>query len=190
MSPEMIKYAWMAGGFFAVLVGAWILWAVLKKVMSNGGPNLFSGRDRRRLGLVEWTSIGGGRQLLLVRRDNIEHLILTGGPLDVVVESGIGKEPPSPSPAPAPVEVSYQAAPRSRLDLGRFEQADFNESNGSEAPASRDLPAVRSADLKRENGSRRSADSAEVVDGAILMGFSGGDSSDGASHKAASESKE
>jgi hypothetical protein len=27
--------------------------------------------------------------LVLVRRDNVEHLIMTGGPVDVVIETGI-----------------------------------------------------------------------------------------------------
>jgi flagellar protein FliO/FliZ len=176
MSPDMVKYVWIAASGLGVLVAAGVLWLVLKKVMSNG-PNLFSGRDRRRLGLVEWTSIGGGRQLLLVRRDNIEHLILTGGPLDVVVESGIGKE--------RPVEAPYQANPRPRSDLVRFEQSNFVEPRGADLLAS-DLPASRSSDHKRENGSLLLSE-AEVVDGTILMGFSKNEPGDGSSGKAASE---
>ena len=34
----------------------------------------------------------GGRKLLLVRRDDVEHLILVGGPVDVVIETGIRVE--------------------------------------------------------------------------------------------------
>ncbi len=49
---------------------------------------LFNTRERR-LGCVEQASIGGGRKLLLVRRDNVEHLIMTGGPIDVVIETSI-----------------------------------------------------------------------------------------------------
>ena len=33
-----------------------------------------------------------GRRLLLVRRDDVEHLILIGGPVDVMVEVGIPAE--------------------------------------------------------------------------------------------------
>lgn len=43
----------------------------------------------RRLGLVETTALDGRRRLILVRRDNVEHLIMTGGPIDVVIETGI-----------------------------------------------------------------------------------------------------
>ncbi len=43
----------------------------------------------QRVGLVERASLDGGRKLLLVRRDGVEHLILIGGPIDLVVETGI-----------------------------------------------------------------------------------------------------
>ena len=46
----------------------------------------------RRLSFVERTSLDGGRQLLLVRRDDVEHLILIGGPIDLIVETGIRSE--------------------------------------------------------------------------------------------------
>ena len=42
-----------------------------------------------RLGLVDAFSLDGQRQLVLVRRDNIEHLIMIGGPNDVLLESQI-----------------------------------------------------------------------------------------------------
>jgi hypothetical protein len=35
-------------------------------------------------------ALDGRRRLLLVRRDDVEHLLLIGGPADLVVESGIG----------------------------------------------------------------------------------------------------
>jgi flagellar protein FliO/FliZ len=48
------------------------------------------GRTRQpRLGLVDAFSLDGQRQLVLVRRDNVEHLIMIGGPTDVLVESQI-----------------------------------------------------------------------------------------------------
>ena len=46
----------------------------------------------QRVGLVERASLEGGRKLLLVRRDGVEHLILIGGPIDLVVETGIKSE--------------------------------------------------------------------------------------------------
>ncbi|MGO4871957.1 MAG: hypothetical protein ACLPGW_15340 [Roseiarcus sp.] len=49
-----------------------------------------------RLGLVDAFSLDGQRQLVLVRRDNIEHLIMIGGPNDILVESQIIRAAASP----------------------------------------------------------------------------------------------
>src|ERR1700686_4281916 len=50
------------------------------------------GRTRQpRLGLVDAFSLDGQRQLVLVRRDNVEHLIMIGGPNDVLVEGQINR---------------------------------------------------------------------------------------------------
>ncbi|MEJ2116935.1 MAG: flagellar biosynthetic protein FliO [Alphaproteobacteria bacterium] len=43
----------------------------------------------RRLTLVDTVPIDRRRKLVLLRRDDIEHLVMTGGPVDVIVESGI-----------------------------------------------------------------------------------------------------
>ncbi|HYE50931.1 MAG TPA: flagellar biosynthetic protein FliO [Azospirillaceae bacterium] len=45
--------------------------------------------QQRRLGVVEVLPLDARRRLLLVRRDGVEHLILTGSGQDVVVESRI-----------------------------------------------------------------------------------------------------
>src|SRR5690606_15185545 len=42
-----------------------------------------------RLGIVDALPIDGKRRLVLVRRDQFEHLLLIGGPADVVVEQTI-----------------------------------------------------------------------------------------------------
>jgi flagellar protein FliO/FliZ len=51
-------------------------------------PRLTTGSDRR-VRIVEVATVDARRQLLLVRRDGIEHLILLGPTGDVVVERGI-----------------------------------------------------------------------------------------------------
>jgi flagellar protein FliO/FliZ len=56
-------------------------------------------------GLLNAASVDGRRRLVLVRRDDVEHLLLIGGPTDVVVESNIdrtGAVAPAPVPAPLP----------------------------------------------------------------------------------------
>ena len=66
--------------------------------------NFFGAKPERRLGLVEQTTVDNRRKLLLVRRDGVEHLIMTGGPVDLVIETGIG--------APASVGVGNAAIVR------------------------------------------------------------------------------
>jgi flagellar protein FliO/FliZ len=59
---------------------------------SGGNSALFAPRERR-LAYVERAYIDGGRKLVLVRRDDVEHLLLVGGPIDLVIETGIPADP-------------------------------------------------------------------------------------------------
>lgn len=52
------------------------------------GRNGTRGRQPR-LGIVDVYELDRARQLILLRRDNVEHLLLVGGPNDVVVERNI-----------------------------------------------------------------------------------------------------
>jgi hypothetical protein len=72
--------------------------AALKDALAG---NFFGPRPPRRLDVVDQASVDGRRKLVLIRRDDVEHLIMTGGPVDVVIETGI----PIPPPAEVPVEV-------------------------------------------------------------------------------------
>jgi flagellar protein FliO/FliZ len=47
-------------------------------------------RTGRRLQLVEVLMLDTRRRIVLVRRDEVEHLILLGGTTETVIESGIG----------------------------------------------------------------------------------------------------
>lgn len=70
-------------------VGGWFLKGYLS---GTGMPaNIFGQKAERRLAVLEQTSVDGRRRLVLIRRDNVEHLIMTGGPVDVVIETGIGQ---------------------------------------------------------------------------------------------------
>jgi len=54
---------------------------------------LFPARPEPRLAVMEQASVDGKRKLVLIRRDDVEHLIMTGGPVDVVIETGIASAP-------------------------------------------------------------------------------------------------
>ena len=44
----------------------------------------FQPRPEPRLGVSEQANIDGRRKLLLVRRDDVEHLLMIGGPVDIL----------------------------------------------------------------------------------------------------------
>ncbi len=103
----------------AIVYVAWLVWRRLQ------GPAVKRGKGKR-IGVVEAHNIGKERQLLLVRRDDVEHLVLIGGENDLVIETGIEMEeeaapvvhaaPPMaprrpqapPAPPPAPEEEPYE----------------------------------------------------------------------------------
>jgi hypothetical protein len=67
---------------------AFLAFWIARQSLGFDGIKLFQSRPRR-VGLVESTALDGRRRLLIIRRDNVEHLIMTGGPVDVVIETGI-----------------------------------------------------------------------------------------------------
>jgi flagellar protein FliO/FliZ len=94
----------------AVIVGiVLVLW--LLKLLTGAAGNVTRGRNRR-LAVVDSLALDPKRQLLIVRRDNVEHLILVGGPQDMVVETGIAVEEAAPAqPARRPVPMAAARKP-------------------------------------------------------------------------------
>jgi hypothetical protein len=81
----------IAAFLFAFAVIALIAWAFKTFMLTSRSGSYLKGRERR-LGVVESASVDAHRRLLLIRRDNVEHLIMTGGPVDVVIETGIAAQ--------------------------------------------------------------------------------------------------
>ncbi len=69
------------------LIGA-IAWLVRRVGAERFGGAAGRGRQPR-LAVVDMAAIDGRRRLIIVRRDNVEHLLMIGGPTDVVVEPNI-----------------------------------------------------------------------------------------------------
>jgi len=90
----------------ALLVGlgvcGWLAWRFW-----GAGRSLFGSHGEARIGLSEMVSLDGKRKLLLIYRDGVEHLVMTGGPIDVVIEQGIQPQPQTHS---RPSQVSSNAA--------------------------------------------------------------------------------
>lgn len=111
----------------AVAIGALILLVMISRAF--GGRT--RGRRGKRLGVSEFRELDQTRRLMLIRRDDVEHLILVGGGQSLVIEQNIGRDtdqdfaspplqrhqPPPPQPIieeepefePEPV---HQPAPR------------------------------------------------------------------------------
>lgn len=96
----------MIGGAFAV-----------RQYLGGTGPMqavgaLFGPKPLRRLSITEQFNLDNRRRLILVRRDNVEHLIMTGGPVDMVLETGIA----APADAVRQTGVAPEAAAVQRAD--------------------------------------------------------------------------
>jgi flagellar protein FliO/FliZ len=117
---NFIWYALISASMAVFAVGAvWVVRGYL-----NGTPpriSFFGPRPEPRLAVVDHANVDGRRRLVLVRRDNTEHLIMTGGPVDVVIETGIPARPAAaraeeleaPSPPPVlPAQPVFKRAPR------------------------------------------------------------------------------
>jgi flagellar protein FliO/FliZ len=92
-------------------VGAWGLRRFTSGRLGSGGTR---GRQPR-LGVIDYASVDARRRLILIRRDNVEHLLMIGGPTDVVVEANIVRAVAAPRDValarPAAVEPLPRAIP-------------------------------------------------------------------------------
>lgn len=70
-----------------VLIGV-TAWLVRRFGTGRLGTQTTRGRQPR-LAVIDAAPVDGRRRLVLIRRDNIEHLLMIGGPSDVVVETNI-----------------------------------------------------------------------------------------------------
>ncbi len=72
--------------FLAFLIVLGLIGATAWAVRRFGAGRLgASTRGRQpRLAVIDYASVDGRRRLILVRRDNVEHLLMIGGPTDVV----------------------------------------------------------------------------------------------------------
>jgi flagellar protein FliO/FliZ len=121
---------------------AWLIRQFGSARASNSG----GARNRQpRLAVLDSAIVDARRRLVLIRRDNVEHLILIGGPTDVVVEENIVRAQSAAAPAPAPMQ--RQAPPRAPIELEpEYDPTlvPYDESNYDEpirpAPAARQMP--------------------------------------------------
>jgi flagellar protein FliO/FliZ len=87
MITPYLNWIYLASVVLALLLFAWIM------VRAFGGK--VRARKGARLGISEYYEVDKSRFLVLVRRDDVEHLVLVGGNQDLVIEAGIRPDAPA-----------------------------------------------------------------------------------------------
>lgn len=79
--------------FFIAFVVVFALIGLTAWLIRRFGSGSLGGQKARgrapRLAVIEAGAVDGRRKLVLIRRDNVEHLIMIGGPTDILVEANI-----------------------------------------------------------------------------------------------------
>ncbi|MGV3552499.1 hypothetical protein [Rhizobium sp.] len=89
LTPDLVPRLFLAAGGVGVAFVVLIL--VLIFLKRRNSPLFIKGGQKRepRLMVLDAAAVDPKRRLVLVRRDEVEHLIMIGGPTDIVIETGI-----------------------------------------------------------------------------------------------------
>ncbi len=93
-----------------LVVGLLLVLAWMFRRLFGGG---FSSHKGGRLSVLDSAPVDGRRRLILLRRDDVEHLVMIGGPNDVLVESRIMRGAPVIAQGGMPQRAS--ASPSMRM---------------------------------------------------------------------------
>ncbi|MFB2552113.1 flagellar biosynthetic protein FliO [Ensifer soli] len=99
----------------AIVAVALVLLVVVLWFLRNrpSSPFIRGGKNRQpRLAVLDAAAIDTRRRLVLVRRDDVEHLVMIGGPTDIVIESRIVARPPQQAPVPQEQAAAPRAEPK------------------------------------------------------------------------------
>ncbi len=135
-----------------IVVGGLLLRGYLATGSVTGSINntFFAPRPVKRLEVVDHASVDGRRRLVLVRRDNVEHLIMIGGPVDVVVETGIaadGRAVVAAATKPVGEVVGAPVFARAARAFGQAAMSQTSVSQTSVSPSSGGQPAAVQANV-------------------------------------------
>ena len=144
--PENASMAsWLLSiiGIVVLLLAIWlIIRAIRRPRYGNRKRN-----NKARLAVTDAASVDSRRRLVLLRRDDVEHLIMIGGPTDIVIESDIRQNAPArqreiPAEATMP---RMQAAERREPAVATPTPATPPPAKPAEAPRSSSTPPVEPA---------------------------------------------
>lgn len=148
--PVLVQ-ALMALAFVLALVA--VIFFIVRR-LGGKSAGASAGRGRQpRLGVLDVANVDGRRRLVIIRRDSVEHLLMIGGPNDVVIESNIVRSLPAGQmreerAAPPVAEEAEMIAPahtpaaaRARHEPALRTEPAESMSLGDKMPL-RDLPAL------------------------------------------------
>ena len=102
--------------FIAFIIVLGLIGGTAYVVRRFGAERLGGGSARGRqprLAVIDAAAVDGRRRLILIRRDNIEHLLMIGGPSDVVIEPNIVRTAAAPrEAAPQRPQAAPEPLPR------------------------------------------------------------------------------
>ena len=105
----------LAARFFIAFLVVLALIGLTAWLVRRFGANRLGGAARGRqprLAVIDAASVDGRRRLVLIRRDNIEHLLMIGGPTDVVIEPNIVRAAAAGTREPARLATTPEPALR------------------------------------------------------------------------------
>ena len=112
---------------------------ILKRL--TGGTVSQSRSRQPRIAVMDSATVDTRRRLVLVRRDNIEHLILIGGPSDVVVEQNIVRNAPLTARSGTP-QAPGTVSPTVKAPIAPGPNIPLRPDEGAEAPETVTPPAT------------------------------------------------
>jgi len=153
----MSQIVWI---FFAILIVLALIGAAAYLVRRFAGGRIGSGNNRGRmprLAVIDAAAVDGRRRLVLVRRDNVEHLLMIGGPSDIVVEPNIVRNtstrdaaaPRQPAGTELPPRVALPDTNWSEPAAPHAEPFEFPEPQVAPPPPPRPSRSSLSDDLRR-----------------------------------------
>ena len=153
---EWLQSLWANGGLPLVLVvvGLAVALVVLvwlfRKIVGENHPKAVRGRQPR-LSVTDAAVVDDKRRLVLVRRDNVEHLVMIGGPSDIVIEQHIERTAPAMprhEHEPQPDAVAAYVAEATTETVSRSSPEDMPAPPEPHQPASASQPEMAEAPTK------------------------------------------
>jgi hypothetical protein len=158
LTPDLVPRLVLAIGGVGIAFVVLIL--VLIFLKRRNSPLFIKGGKARepRLLVLDAAAVDPKRRLVLIRRDDVEHLIMIGGPTDIVIETGIGDRGKSattavgvsvddtaPRPIAVPAQVERRPEVACTVQAAQGDREMRPTAAAAAQPASRPIPPSAAA---------------------------------------------